>query len=312
MSGNQNTQVATIQQKQRSLVESIKHPKMQEQIKQSLPPGVSLDRFTAVTLAAFNHNPDLSFADRQSLYNAVIKAAQEGLLPDGQDAVLNVYNTNVAPKGKPAKWVKKVQFQRMKMGVLKQFKKAGIDAYSSCVYENETFRMWNDESGEHIRHDRFPFGKDRGEIIGSYAVAPLPNGKCKVATMDMESIMKAKSSSKSGDGENAPWNKWFDQMAEKSALHRLRRRVGLIDEEAAKHLNKIDDEFEDDEIEKIEVTPAQPVPTGTEARPKSLQSVIDQSEDMESGYYDGRSDDDVTEDSPVPDSVDDQQPGDVI
>lgn len=281
MSGNQNTQVATTpQQRQQSLVESIKHPKMQEQIQRSLPPGVALDRFTAVTLAAFNHNPDLATSDRQSLYNAVIKAAQEGLLPDGQDAVLNVYNTNVAPRGQAAKWVKKVQFQRMKMGVLKQFKKAGIDAYSCCVYENEKVELWNDETGEHIRHARLPFAKDKGEMIGSYAVAPLPNGKCKVATMDMEAIMKAKASSKSGDGDNAPWNKWFDQMAEKSALHRLRRRVGLIDEEAEKELKKIDEEFEEeDRSEQPPEARAQPVPTGTETRPKSLQSVIDQSEE---------------------------------
>lgn len=277
MSGTQNTQVSTIRQQQHSLVESIKHPAMQEQIRKSLPPGVSIDRFTAVTIAAFNHNPDLAAADRQSLYNAVVKAAQEGLLPDGQDAILNVYKTNVAPRGQAAKWVKKVQFQRMKMGVLKQFKKAGIDAYSSCVYENEHFEIWNDEAGEHLTHKRLPFGEGKGELIGSYAVAPLPDGKCKIATMDMEAIMKARASSKSGDGEGSPWVKWFDQMAEKSALHRLRRRVALIDEEAAKHLNTIDDEFiEPDSPEAIS---EQTIPKGDEARPKSLQSVIDQSDE---------------------------------
>lgn len=253
---------------------------MQEAIKNSLPPDVALDRFTAVTLAAFNHNPDLALADRQSLYNAVVKAAQEGLLPDGQDAVLNVYNTNVAPKGRPAKWVKKVQFQRMKMGVLKQFKKAGIDAYSCCVYSNEQVELWNDETGEHIRHKRLPFGKDKGEMVGSYAVAPLPNGKCKIATMDMEAIQRARSKSKSGDGENAPWNLWFDQMAEKSALHRLRRRVGLVDEEAAKHLNAIDDEFVDDDEVRETPAPVQQVPRGDEKRPASLQSIVDLGEEI--------------------------------
>lgn len=306
MSGNQNNQVATYQQQQRSLVESIKHPKMQEQIKQSLPPGISLDRFTAVTIAAFSHNPELAAADRQSLYNAVVKSAQEGLLPDGQDAVLNIYNTNVAPKGKQAKWVKKVQFQRMKMGVIKQFKKAGIDAYASCVYDGEDFELWNDDTGQHLRHRPNPFKKSKGEMLGSYAVAPMPNGKCIVATMDMEAIQKARSKSKSGDGDNAPWQMWFDQMAEKSALHRLRRRVAIIDPEAAKHLNAIDDEFEV-EPESPAEQPTQPVPTGTEARPKSLQSVIDMSDEGPPDEFVGAADEDLSQgEDPGP------QEGDVI
>lgn len=310
MSGNQNTQIATVRERQHSLVESIKHPRMQEQIKKSLPPGVPMDRFTAVTIAAFNHNPDLVAADRQSLFNAILKSAQEGLLPDGQDAVLNVYNTNVAPKGKTPKYVKKVQFQRMKMGVIKQFKKAGIDAYASCVYEGEVFDLWNDDTGQHIRHTPKPFRKDKGEMLGSYAVAPMPNGKCIVATMDLEAIQRARSKSKSGDGANAPWQMWFDQMAEKSALHRLRRRVAIIDDEAAKHLNVIDEEFE--EPESTEEQPEQPIPTGNESRPKSLQSVVDMDEDQLSEYHAPDEAGDHYEDEP--DGGDDSGPrkGDVI
>lgn len=259
------------QTEQRSLVESIKTEKFQAQIRASLPPSVSLDKFTAVTIAAVNHNPDLLNADRQSFYNAVVKAAQEGLLPDGQDAILNIYNTKVGDK-----WLKKVQFQRMVGGVIKQFKKVGIDAYACCVYANERFRLWNDETGQHITHEPEPFG-DKGAMIGVYAVAPMP-GKCVIATMDLEAIEKARSSSKGGDGVGAPWSKWYDRMAEKSALHRLRKRVAIIDEEAAKELNKIDDEFDDDDDK--EKTPTEPVkqavPTGNETRPKALQSVVDQ------------------------------------
>lgn len=263
----------TVQTERRTLIENLRSPTMQSAIQASLPPSVSLERFTAVTIAAVNHNPDLLAADRQSFYNAVIKSAQEGLLPDGQDAVLNIYNTNVAPKGQPARWVQKVQFQRMVQGVIKQFKKVGIDAYACCVYANETFRLWNDETGQHIVHEPKPFG-DKGEMLGAYAVAPMP-GKCVIATMDLEAIEKARSSSKGGDGANAPWSKWYDRMAEKSALHRLRKRVAILDEQAAKELGKIDDEFDDDPPPATE-PPTQPVPTGNETRPKALQAIVDQ------------------------------------
>jgi phage RecT family recombinase len=260
------------QTEQRSLVESIKTEKFQAQIRASLPPSVSLDKFTAVTIAAVNHNPDLLNADRQSFYNAVVKSAQEGLLPDGQDAILNIYNTNIAPRGQPEKWVKKVQFQRMVGGVIKQFKKVGIDAYACCVYANERFRLWNDETGQHITHEPEPFG-DKGAMIGVYAVAPMP-GKCVIATMGLEDIERARNSSKSPD--KGPWKAWYDRMAEKSALHRLRKRVAIIDEEAAKELSKIDDEFDEDEEKTPSEPPKQHVPTGNETRPKALQSVVDQ------------------------------------
>jgi phage RecT family recombinase len=260
-----------VQAERRTLIEQLRAPQMQQAIQAALPPSVSLEKFTAVTIAAVNHNPDLLNADRQSFYNAVVKAAQEGLLPDGQDAILNIYNTKIDNK-----WIKKVQYQRMVQGVIKQFKKVGIDAYACCVYTNERFRLWNDETGQHITHEPEPFG-DKGAMIGVYAVAPMP-GKCIIATMDLEAIEKARASSKSGDGDGSPWKKWYDRMAEKSALHRLRKRVAIIDEEAAKELNKIDDEFDDDDDK--EKTPTEPVkqavPTGNETRPKALQSVVDQ------------------------------------
>lgn len=262
------------QEERRSLVEQIKHPKMQAQIQASLPPSVSLSRFTAVTIAAINHNPDLTSADRQSFYNAVVRAAQEGLLPDGQDAFLNIYPTNVGTRDQP-RWIRKVQYQRMVGGVIKQFKKAGIDAYACCVYENEDFTTWNDEAGQHISHKLMPFSNKRGEMIGAYAVAPMPSGKPIVAFMDMEAIGKARDASKSKEGP--AWRVWFDRMAEKSVLHRLRKRVAILDEEAAAELNKLDDEFEDEEVEEQSTAPPQqPIPTGNEERPKSLQAIVDQ------------------------------------
>jgi recombination protein RecT len=264
-------------QEQRSLIESIKHPHMQAQIKASLPPSVDLDRFTAVTLAAVNHNPDLIQADRQSFYNSVIKAAQDGLLPDGNDAFFNVYPTNVGTRDQP-RWIQKVQYQKMVGGIIKQFEKAGIDAFAESVHENDEFDVWNDETGQHFIHRPTKLGKPKGERVGAYAVARRPGGRSMVIqVMDREALDKAKSASKSPGG---PWKSWPERMEQKSALHRLKKRVATIDEEAAKHLNTIDDEFEEEEKpQQSATTPAQSVPTADDKRPRALQSVIDQAED---------------------------------
>ncbi len=272
MTNPTGTAVTNYQAEQRSLVESLRHEKFQAQIRASLPPSVSLDRFTAVTVAAINQNPDLLSAERQSFYNSVVKCAHEGLLPDGQDSVLNVYNTNVGDKNNP-RWIRKVQYQRMVGGLLKQFTKAGIDAYAESVYENDGFDYWNDENGQHVIHKPTKLGQTRGDRIGSYAVAKLPSGRVIVQVMDMDDLTRVRAASKSPD--KGPWKTWPERMEQKSALHRLRKRVAVIDEQAAKELGKIDEEFE----EEPELPPEQPrqaIPAPTDKRPSSLQSVVDQ------------------------------------
>lgn len=276
MSTQNNAQnaVSTVVKDAQQFGQSIRAPSMQAQIKAALPAGVSLDRFTATTQTAINHNPDLLKADRQSLYNAIVKCAADGLLPDGNDAVLNIYNTNTGTRDKP-QWTKKVQYQRMVGGLLKQFTGAGILAYAVSVYANDKFEFWNDNDGQHVKHVPVTFG-DRGQMVGVFAAAKLPNGLSIVEPLNLDDIEKVRASSKSADGDNAPWKVWYDRMAQKSALHRLRKRVAIVDEKAAASLGKIDDEFDQDTGEIPEPTDVTPTPQGQRSnRPKALQNVVE-------------------------------------
>jgi len=277
--------VSTVVSDVRSFNESIRTKSMQAQIQSSLPANVSIDRFTACTQTAINHSPDLLKADRQSLYNAIVKCAAEGLMPDGNDAVLNTYNFNFGTKDKP-QWGKKVQYQRMVGGLLKQFTAAGINAFAASVYANELlvdetgeprFKFWNDGDGQHIIHRPIVFGS-RGELVGVYALAKLPNGFTLAEPLNLEDIDKVRESSPSKDNEKGPWKVWYDRMGQKSALHRLRKRVAIIDEAAGAKLGAIDNEFEDLDKETGEIVPRDPpqAPTPTDQkRPKALQNVVD-------------------------------------
>ena len=53
-----------------------------------LPPDVSPDKFREVALAAIRRMPGLVSCNRQSLFNALINAAQDGLMPDGREAAI--------------------------------------------------------------------------------------------------------------------------------------------------------------------------------------------------------------------------------
>lgn len=271
-----SNQLSTI----RDIGSTLRTPAMQQQIASSLPPSVSVDRFTATTITAINHNPDLLGADRQSLYNAVVKAAQDGLLPDGVDGVLNIYNTKVGEN-----WVKKVQWQRMVGGIIKQFGKAGINAYAVSVYANDKFEMWNDGDGQHVKHTPVVFG-DRGDRIGALAVAKLANGRTVVESMNMDDLSRAQAASKSKDKQGnatGPWRDWPERMEQKSVLHRLRKRVAVLDEAAAQELNKIDDEFEDEPAVPQSEPERQAVPTDATARPAALSAVLSQADAPQQG-----------------------------
>lgn len=276
MSNPVNTAVVDV----RDFGQSLKAAAMQRQILASLPKGLTLDRFTTCTVTAINHNPDLLKHDRQSLYNSILKCAAEGLLPDGNDAVLNAYNFNFGTREKPV-WGKKVQYQRMVGGLLKQFAKAGINAFAASVYANEIgqgrFKLWNDNTGQHMTHEPIVFG-ERGELAGVYAVAVLPNGFTLIEALNVEDINKVRESSPSKDNAQGPWKVWYDRMGQKSALHRLRKRVAIVDEESAAKLGAIDEEFDLDTGEIH--TGAEPVSTqapqpGEKKRPKALQNIVD-------------------------------------
>ena len=58
---------------------------MEEQFKAALPAHIPVERFMRVLMTAIQNNPDLLGVERRSLWNAAMKAAQDGLLPDGRE-----------------------------------------------------------------------------------------------------------------------------------------------------------------------------------------------------------------------------------
>lgn len=250
---------------------TIKSAAMQQQISQALPPGVSIDRFTRTTLVAIQTNPSVLEADRQSLYNALVRAAQDGLLVDGREGAIVTFKTK--DKATNA-YVKKAQFMPMVYGIIQQLGKAGIDAHANSVYEGENCEIWTDEHGQHIKHMRNPFAETR-KMIGVYAVGITKAGNAYIEAMNMADINAVRARSKSPD--EGPWADSYDRMAQKAALHRLAKRMPITNPEQRAALENV---LKSDE-ETFASTQALEAPTQSQAqielkRPAVLQSVIDQ------------------------------------
>ena len=195
---------------------------MAPEFKAALPAHVSVEKFSRVAMTAIQNNPDLVEADRRSLFGAVVRLAQDGLLPDGREAALVIFNT----KSRNGGWEKKVQAMPMIAGVLKKIRQSGEVAKVSAqvVYENDQFvvRYGFDEDVEHVPP---PLDKPRGKPIGAYATAVLKDGSQMLEVMSLDEINKVRNVSKSK--ERGPWVDWFEEMARKTVMRRLSKRLPM-------------------------------------------------------------------------------------
>jgi recombination protein RecT len=74
------------------LVAAVRSDGFRQQAALALPEGVSVDRFTRATVTALMANPELAQqADHDTIFTAILRSAQAGLVPDGQEAAIVVF-----------------------------------------------------------------------------------------------------------------------------------------------------------------------------------------------------------------------------
>lgn len=182
------------------IVARIEAPEFLEQIRESLPESVTLDRFKRVAITAVRSNPDLATADKTTLLASIIRCAQDGLLPDQREAALVIY------KGK-------VGYLRMIGGIRKIAAEYGWAIRTNVVYENDSFE-YTDEPPE-IHHRPVRPGEERGHLIAAYAVATHRDGRRLQTVLHPDDVAKRRAKAQT----QAVWREWEPQMWEKSAGH---------------------------------------------------------------------------------------------
>lgn len=184
----------------------------------------NVDAFVRVVLNAVLANPELLAADRRSLIAACMKAAQDGLMPDGREAVLNIYSTKVK-QGNVDHWIKAVQYLPMVAGDIKLMYQSGevLSVDAAAVFANDRF-VWRRGDDPKLEHEP-TMADDCGPLVGSYCVVKLRSGEIKREVMPMRDIQRVREVSKSPNGATSPWVKWPDQMAIKSVIHRIKKQL---------------------------------------------------------------------------------------
>jgi recombination protein RecT len=179
---------------------------MEPQFRAALPTHIPAERFRRVLETVLQTNPALLMkCDRRSLWNAAMRAAQDGLLPDGREGAIVPY------KGQ-------AQWMPMIAGLRKKAHNSGeISTWDAhCVYENDDF-VYQLGDEPFIRHQ--PALGKRGAIIAAYSVAKLKDGSLSREVMTIEEIEGIRSKSKA---EFGPWNDpiFYPEMARKTVLRR--------------------------------------------------------------------------------------------
>ena len=207
-------------------------------IKKMLPPSVPSDKFVRTVQTAITLNPDLAEADKNSVLTSCMKAAADGLVLDGREAALTIYNT----KQKDGSYKKMAQYIPMVAGIIKRVRNSGevsrLNAF--VVYENDTFHV---AYGLEMTLKHEPNFENPGKALGAYAVCLFKDGE-----VDFEYMSAAQIKAIGAQGKNAAQydpgtGKNYGEWWRKTAIRRLSKRLP-VNSDIASVIERIDEDYD--------------------------------------------------------------------
>lgn len=188
-----------------------------------------LNDIKAGLMISVARDPLLLQCDRASIFSSLRLCVRDGLVPDGQDAALVRFNTKEGPK---------VQYLPMVRGQIKriieksQYSKVSAHVIYSGEVETGRFEVFLGDKQTIYHKPLFGFDGEpkRGDPVGVYAIAANQDGEYifEVLTMaQVEQRRKASPTQRNSDKPTGVWGQWWDEMAKKSAIHALSKRITL-------------------------------------------------------------------------------------
>lgn len=196
----------------RELVARVRSDEFQQQVALALPENVRPERFVRVMATALIGNPDLaSRAEPDSIFQAGLRAAQDGLFPDGREAAFVLFGN-------------KATYMPMIGGLRKIAAEHGWTLRTAVVHEHDEFDY---ELGldAHLAHRPPRPGVARGNPIAAYAIATHRDGRHEFEVMSASEIERVRQASRAKN--TGPWVDWWDRMWEKTVGRRLFAKLPL-------------------------------------------------------------------------------------
>jgi recombination protein RecT len=187
--------------------------RMEEQFKFALPAHIPPARFIRVVMTSVQNNLRLLKCDRGSLFNACMKCAQDGLLPDGREAAIVPFADD--PDGGGSK-SDQAQYLPMIAGIRKKVRNSGLlrDWNVQVVQQGDQFdyQLGDDPF---IAHKPSPTGGRARPVLFAYSIATYPDGTKSREVMNVDAIRDIQSKSKAKRG---PWSDpiFYPEMCRKT------------------------------------------------------------------------------------------------
>lgn len=189
--------------------------KMEGDFAKTLPAHIPSEKFVRTALTTIQLNPQIAECNRQSVYAAVHKAAQDGLVLDGREAALVVYRGKNGPVA---------QYLPMIAGIMKKVRNSGEIATWSvqAVYEKDRFDY---ELGDNEQITHKPALADRGKPIAFYSIVTLKSGEKSREVMSASEVEGIRQRSRAKD--SGPWVTDFAEMGKKTVARRHSKRLPM-------------------------------------------------------------------------------------
>lgn len=199
------------------------------EFKKALPSHISPEKLQRTIVTAATNNPDLLSADRQSLIVSAMKAAQDGLLPDGREAALVVFNTR--EKGADGQWYsrKLCQYMPMVYGLRKKILQSGevstmtVGVVYRTEYESGAF-YYEEGTNSTLRHKpMLEMSMEQiadSEIVAFYSMVRMKDGSLSYDVMMRAKVDRIRELSQTGATKDkkgqprTPKGPWVDHYAE--------------------------------------------------------------------------------------------------
>lgn len=221
-----------------------------------LPRHLTPERVIKVAAIAWNKTPKLRECDMESIFMAVMQAAELGLEPGG--ALGHAY---LVPYGSTCQLIPGYR------GLIELARRSGeiesIEAH--IVYERDKFTLRFGLDPK-LEHEPFLDG-DPGKVRFTYAVAKLKGGAYQFEVMTLAQVERIRERSRAG--KNGPWVTDFEEMARKTVIRRLCKYLPL----SAEKSETLAKALEIDDQDYIDVS-TEPTPAQAEEKKQSRTDAI--------------------------------------
>ena len=218
-----NQQLVAISQLQAEIMST----NVTSQLEMALPDHIPVEKFQRVIVTAVNKSPALVTADRRTLFTSCVECASDGLVPNGKEAALVMFG-------------QKVVYMPMIAGIYKRVRNSGevTTLNGQVVHEKDHF---NYAYGFEPTLEHRPADGDRGKVSHVYAVAVLKDGTRDMEVMSVAEVEEVRATSKAKD--SGPWVTWWGEMAKKTVVRRLAKRLPLT-ADLERLVQRVDDLYE--------------------------------------------------------------------